>query len=130
MLETFTKYGARGVKIVLISSNDAVQYPDDGFPQMKARAESWKAALNGVDLPYLYDESQTVAKAFDAACTPECYLFVGGKLAFHGAPNSSPKDPSTPRTEFLRTALEQATTGRPISPPYCHPIGCSIKWKS
>ncbi len=130
LLKTIAEFNSKGLKSVIISSNDAAQYPEDGFEKMKENAASWKEKYPALELPYLYDESQTVARTFDAACTPECYLFVDGKLAFHGAPNSNPKDPAAPRAEFLRTALENVFAGAPIKAPYCHPIGCSIKWKS
>lgn len=129
MLSTINEFAAHGLKAVCISSNDAVQYPEDNFELMQEKARAWKAAYPELDLPYLYDESQAVAHSFDAACTPECYLFVNGKLAFHGAPNSNPKDPSAPRSEYLRDALQAAFSNAAISAPYCHPLGCSIKWK-
>lgn len=130
LLKTVAEFSSKGLKTVIISSNDAGQYPEDGFEKMAEKAATWKTKYPTLELPYLYDESQTVARSFDAACTPECYLFVDGKLAFHGAPNSSPKDPSAPHTEFLKNALRNVFAGEAIKAAYCHPIGCSIKWKN
>ncbi len=114
----------RGLKAVAISSNDADQYPEDSFEKMKE-----KAAAVRLPYPYLYDASQEVARAFDAACTPECYLFdASGKLVYHGPINDSPKDSSRVTVEQLRTAVEQLLSGTPPSPEYVHPLGCSIKW--
>src|SRR6185312_6595678 len=90
LLAAIRHFEPKGLKTVIISSNDAAQYPEDSFDNMKLKAKSFDFPC-----PYLYDEKQEVARAFDAACTPECYLFDGhGKLAYHGTINDNPKDPS------------------------------------
>ena len=115
-----------GLKVLAISSNDVAQYPDDGFEKMKEKS----IQLN-LQYPYLYDETQDVAKSFDAACTPECYLFDSEqKLAFHGTINDSPRDASKATHGYLAQAIKQLLNGKKPNPDFFHPIGCSIKWKS
>jgi peroxiredoxin len=114
-----------GLTAIAISSNDAVQYPEDSFEKMKQHAID-------LDLPYryLYDESQAVAKAFDAVCTPEFFLFDrAGILVYHGAINDSPRDPSKVKVDFLGTAVRQLLAGKSPEPNFVSPLGCSIKWR-
>jgi len=126
LIELVTQYQAKELRVVAISSNDPIQYPDDGFEAMKEKARTMK-----LPYPYLFDESQLVAKAFDAACTPECYLFDGTQaLVFHGAINDSPKNPAAVTNGFLAKALEQLAKGTKPDPQFAHPIGCSIKWRA
>jgi len=118
------KYLARGLKVVVINSNDATQYPEDGFDKMQEKVERLR-----LPYPYLFDENQQVAKLFDAACTPECYLFDSlGKLVYHGTINDSPRDPTKVTKHFLREAVEAVVTGTNPEPAFVHPLGCSIKW--
>ncbi len=120
-----SEFQPQGLRVVAISSNDATQYPDDSFERMKEKSDSLKLSY-----PYLYDESQQVAKLFDAACTPECYLFDGNKkLVFHGTINDSPRYPEKASKSFLAQAIKQVLAGEPANPNFVHPIGCSIKWK-
>ena len=115
-----------GLKVLAISSNDAIQYPEDGFEKMKEKSIKLK-----LPYPYLYDENQEVARSFDAACTPECYLFDSHlKLAFHGTINDSPRDASKATKGYLAQAIKQLLAGEKPDPDFFHPIGCSIKWKS
>jgi peroxiredoxin len=126
LLKTVRPALARGLRVVAISSNDPVQYPEDGFDKMKEKARDLE-----LPFPYCFDESQEVARAFDAQCTPECYLFDGQKkLVFHGAISDSPRDPSKVSREYLAIAIEQALNGGTPDPSFAHPIGCSIKWKA
>lgn len=114
-----------GLKTVAISSNDAVQYPEDSFEKMKEKAQN-----DSLPYPYLYDESQDVARAFDAACTPEFYLFdANRRLVYHGAINDSPRDPSKVSKDYLSVAIASVLEGASPDPSFVHPIGCSIKWK-
>lgn len=120
------KFEREGLKTLAISSNDAAQYPDDSFEKMKEKSQQL-----GNLWPYLYDESQAVAKKFDAACTPECYLFNStGTLVFHGTINDSPRDSSKVQADYLSPAISQVLAGIPPQPAFVHPIGCSIKWKA
>lgn len=112
-----------GLKTLVISANDSVKYPEDGFEQMKIKAKT-------LPFPYLFDESQEVARSFDAACTPECYLFDAfGRLAYHGVVKLNPKDPASRESIPLEVAVHQLLTGEPVIPEFVNPIGCSIKWK-
>jgi peroxiredoxin len=123
--EIASRFQERGIKFVAISSNDAAQYPDDSFEKMKVKAQEMK-----LPFPYLYDETQEVAKLFDAACTPECYVFDETQtLVFHGTINNSPRFPNEVKDHFLANALEQLLAGQKPNPSFVHPIGCSIKWK-
>jgi peroxiredoxin len=126
MIACAQEYQQRGVRFLAISSNDATQYPEDGFEKMKEKASSL-----GLPFPYLYDESQQVAKRFDAACTPELYVFDSQKrLAFHGTINNSPRFPEKVTEHHLRKALDQLLAGQAVVPNFVHPIGCSIKWRA
>ena len=119
------KFLPDGLKVVAISSNDAVQYPEDSLDKMKEKAEHLK-----LPYPYLYDETQAVAKDFDAACTPEVYLFDRNhKLAFHGTVNDSPRDTSKVTKEYLLEAIAAVLEGGIPPHQFVHSIGCSIKWK-
>ena len=125
LFDTIRSYQEKGLKAVIISSNDPVQYPEDSFEKMQQYAREKQFPC-----PYLFDETQEVAKKFDAACTPECYLFNGaGALVFHGSINNSPRFPDQVKANFLEAALEQAFSGKNPDPAFVHPIGCSIKWK-
>ena len=119
-------YQPRGVAFVAISSNDVKNYPQDAPDKMKLQA-----AEVGYTFPYLYDESQEVAKAYDAACTPDFYLFDGEtKLVYRGRLDGSRPNSGVPVTgEDLRAALEALLTGREINPVQYPSMGCGIKWK-
>ncbi len=114
-----------GLRTLAISSNDAIQYPEDSFDNMKLKSTELK-----LPFPYLYDETQAVARAFDAACTPECFLFdKASPLIFHGTVNDNPKDRMLAKREYLAEAITQALKGQKPEPSFVHPIGCSIKWR-
>ena len=117
---------SREVAIVAISSNDAENYPADGPVKM---AEEARAA--GYCFPYLYDESQSVAKAYRAACTPDFYLFnAGQKLVYRGQFDDSRPGNGAPVTcKDLRDALEAVLSGRAGAALQKPSIGCNIKWK-
>jgi peroxiredoxin len=119
-------YQSRGVAIVGVSSNDVVKYPDDAPAKM---AEEARAA--GYTFPYLFDETQAVAKAFRAACTPDLYLFDGARrLVYRGQlDDSRPKNDKPVTGRDLRAALDAVLAGKPVSPEQRPSIGCNIKWK-
>jgi peroxiredoxin len=119
-------YGARGVGIVAISANDVANYPDDAPDKMRE-----EKARAGYNFPYLYDESQDVAKAYRAACTPDFFLFDDKqRLAYRGQLDDSRPKNTTPVTgRDLRTALEAVLAGRPVTEEQRPSIGCNIKWK-
>ncbi|MGA2866246.1 MAG: thioredoxin family protein [Verrucomicrobiota bacterium] len=119
-------YLPRGVGIVGISSNDIANYPADSPALM---AEEAKAA--GYLFPYLYDETQAVAKAYRAACTPDFFLFgPGQRLVYRGQMDDSrPGNDILVTGQHLRAALEAVLTGKPVSPSQQSSLGCNIKWK-
>jgi peroxiredoxin len=118
---------ARGVGMVAISSNDAVTYPDDSPEAMAVEAKQ-----AGYVFPYLYDETQAVARAFDAACTPDLYVYdAEGKLAYRGQfDDSRPKNDVPVTGKDARAAVEALLAGRAPSAQQQPSIGCNIKWKS
>ncbi len=121
------EYQARGVSFVGISSNDAAAYPEDGPDQMRVHAREV-----GYSFPYLYDETQEVARAYDAACTPDFYVFDGDlRLAYRGQLDSSrPKRNPGPATgDDLRAALDAVLSGQAPDPVQRPSGGCNIKWK-
>jgi thiol-disulfide isomerase/thioredoxin len=119
-------YSARGISFVAISSNDVVNYPQDGPEEMKKHA-----AKTGYSFPYLYDESQNVARAFDAACTPDFYVFDGDKkLVYRGRLDDSKPKNSNPLTgKDLRAALDAVLAGEKVDEKQYPSGGCNIKWK-
>jgi hypothetical protein len=116
----------RDLAAVAINSNDERTYPQDAPPAMArlAKEEGWR-------FPFLFDETQDVARAFDAACTPDLYVFdADGKLAYHGQFDDSRPSNGKPVTgRDLRGAIEAIASGRPVPPNQKPSIGCSIKWK-
>ncbi len=119
-------YLKKGVAVVAISSNDVAGYPDDS-PEMM-RKEKKDA---GYSFPYLYDESQAVAKAYAAACTPDFFLFdAGRRLVYRGQLDDSRPGNNVPVTgRDLRAALDALLAGKTISADQRPSIGCNIKWK-
>ena len=120
------EYEAKGLKIVAISSNDVATHPDDSPDLMLDEAKS-----AGYTFPYLYDETQSVAKAFRAACTPDFFLFNReGKLAYRGQFDDSRPSTGVPITgKDLRAACDAVLAGQPVPEPQKPSIGCNIKWK-
>ncbi len=119
-------YQPRGVGVVAISSNDVGQYPDDG-PAAMAR-EKERA---GYTFPYLFDDTQEVAKAYRAACTPDLFLFDGRqKLVYRGQLDDSRPGNKVPVTgRDLRRALDAVLAGEPVEAKQRASVGCNIKWK-
>jgi len=115
-----------GFAVVAINSNDARSYPQDGPEAMArlARDDSWR-------FPFLFDEAQDVARAFDAECTPDIYLFdAAGRLAYRGQLDDSRPSNGKPVTgRDLSAALEAVAAGRAPSPDQVPSVGCSIKWR-
>jgi thiol-disulfide isomerase/thioredoxin len=120
------EYTARGVSFIAISSNDVERYPDDSPENMKRTAEAL-----GYPFPYLYDETQDVARAFQAACTPDFYVFDGARrLVYRGQLDDSRPANDTPVSgRDLRAALDAVLDGRHVSDVQIASIGCGIKWK-
>jgi peroxiredoxin len=120
-------YQPRGVAVVAINSNDAVNYPDDAPAKMAEEAKH-----RGYSFPYLFDETQQVAKAYRAACTPDFYLFGGSRqLVYRGQLDASRPDSGIPVTGAdLRAALDAVLAGKAPSADQKPSIGCNIKWKA
>jgi peroxiredoxin len=119
-------YMPRGVGFVAINANDAQAYPDDSIENMQREVHE-----AGYHFHYLLDESQAVAHAYDAACTPDFYLFDGERnLVYRGQLDDSRPGNGIPVTgEDMRKALDTALAGGEISPDQIPSVGCNIKWK-
>jgi peroxiredoxin len=119
-------YQARGVAVVGISSNDVKNYPDDSPERMREEARQ-----AGYTFPYLFDETQQVAKAYRAACTPDFYVFdAGHKLVYRGQMDDSRPNTGRPVTGAdLRAALDAVLAGRPVPQNQQPSVGCNIKWQ-
>jgi peroxiredoxin len=112
--------------IVAVSSNDAKMYPDDSPEGLKEQAHRL-----GFRFPYLYDETQQVARAYKAACTPDFFLFGGDlNLAYRGQFDASrPGNGVAVTGQYLRAAIDAVIAGRPVTSDQTPSIGCNIKWK-
>lgn len=119
-------YLPRGVAIVAINSNDTSKHPEDSPERMVHEAEE-----RGYVFPYLFDDDQSVAKAYHAACTPDFFLFDGQhKLVYRGQLDSSRPMSTIPVTgKDLRTAIDAVLAGEPLPEPHVPSLGCNIKWK-
>ncbi|MCE2881697.1 MAG: thioredoxin family protein [Planctomycetaceae bacterium] len=119
-------YLPKGLSIAAISSNDPVGYPDDAPDRMVT-----EACEAGYCFPYLFDATQSVARAFDAQCTPDIYLFDRDhRLAYRGQlDDSRPKSDIPVTGRDLRAAIDCVLSGRPIATTQLPSIGCSIKWR-
>lgn len=121
-------YGQRGIQFIAISSNDVANYPMDGPEEMKALAEEC-----GFDFPYLYDETQEVARAYDAACTPDFSVFdADRRCVYRGRFDASRPGNDIPVTgEDLAQVLDHLLAGDPVPAEGQAPsMGCNIKWKA
>ena len=125
LISIVKRFQGEGLKTLAINSNDSAKYPEDSYEKMKEKSVAY-----ALPYPYLHDESQEVARLFDAACTPEFYLFNReGKLVYHGTINDSPRDPSRVTKDHLSKAIEAVLQGKIPESQFVHPLGCSIKWK-
>ena len=117
---------SKKINLVAISSNDIINYPQDSPAKMK---ELWETL--GLSFPYLFDETQDVAKKYKAECTPEFYLFDSNKkLIYRGRMDeTSPGSDKKPSGKDLRTAIDNLENNRPISNDQHPSMGCNIKWK-
>src|SRR5262249_19014380 len=120
------EYGPKGVGIVGINSNDVTTHPDDSPDKMKE-----EKAAQGYTFPYLFNESQEVALAYQAACTPDLFVFDGKqRLVYRGQlDDSRPKNNLPVTGRDLRAALDAVLAGRPVAAEQRPSLGCNIKWK-
>ena len=113
-----------GINTIAINPNIHPDYPEDGVDAMQEKLGEW-----GINFPYLADDTQEVAKAFDAQCTPDIYMFdSNGELYYHGRIDDYWKDESKVTQEELLPAAEALVAGKPAPQPQHPTIGCSIKW--
>jgi peroxiredoxin len=119
-------FQARNVAVVAINSNDVQNYPDDSPDKMNEEARR-----AGYTFPYLFDETQSVARAYRAACTPDFFLFdAARKLVYRGQMDDARRGNDLPVTgKDLRAAVEAVLAGRPLSSRQIPSLGCNIKWK-
>jgi len=126
LVDLANDYLPSGVSFIAISSNDVENYPDDSPEEMRRNATEL-----GYPFPYLYDESQDVARAYAAACTPDFYIFDGERnLVYRGQMDDSRPRNGIPVTgRDLRAALDAVIAGTPVDANQRPSIGCGIKWK-
>ena len=123
-VEVARDYGDRGVRFYAVNSNDAERYPNDSLEAMRERvaAEDWP-------FPYLHDESQEAARAWNAQVTPHVYVLDRDLVVrYEGAPDADHMEPGE-SAAWLREALDAVLAGREPERPATDPVGCSIKWK-
>ena len=127
LIQLANDYLPKGVSVIAISSNDVDNYPDDSPDKMKELALNLKFPF-----PYLYDESQEVAKAYDAACTPDFSIFNADmKCVYRGQLDNSRPGNDEPLTgEDIRKALDSILVGDEVSRDQSPSVGCNIKWKN
>lgn len=125
IIEVARAYEPRGVRMLAINSNDAERYPRDSLQAMRERVQA--EDFDGV--PYLHDEAQDVARAYDAKTTPDVFVLDSrGVLRYRGAPDGDHDDPSQDAV-WLRDALDAILDGREPQRAETQPVGCSIKWR-
>lgn len=119
-------YETQGLAVVAISSNDPAAYPADAPASLKEMAQQ-----EGFTFPVLFDETQAVARAYGAVCTPDPFLFRADRsLVYHGQLDATrPGGTQAATARDLRAAIDAALTGKPVSKDQKPPVGCSIKWK-
>ncbi len=120
------EFSDRGVQFVLINPNDADNYPEDSFDNMVVRSRD-----KNFPFPYLFDETQEVARVYGAVCTPDIFVFDRERtLRYNGRIDDNWQEPERVTKQDLRAVLEDLTTGRDVSIDVKPSMGCSIKWKS
>lgn len=126
LVKLANEYIPKGISFIAISSNDVENYPDDSPEKMREVAEEL-----GYPFPYLFDETQEIAKAYQAACTPDFYVFDKDlKLVYRGQFDESRPGNNVPVTGIdIRNALDNILNGKPVDENQKPSIGCNIKWK-
>jgi len=124
--EVAASYQAKGISFIAINSNDVTHYPDDNPEKMRIEAKKHQYTF-----PYLFDETQQVAKAYHAACTPDFYVFDKNLVCvYRGRFDEATPGNSEPVTgNELRSALDNILAGKPVNPEQKASLGCNIKWK-
>ncbi len=125
LVELSKKYLPQGVGFVSICANNAEDYPEDSFTQMVEKSKTL-----GFPYPYLHDNEQNVARAYDAACTPECFLFDRErKLVYHGWVDDNHQRPELVNAPDLKDAIDAVLAGNTPAKQLTPMLGCSIKWR-
>ena len=125
LIDLQNETGGQGAQLVGINSNDAVRYPDDSFDNMKKIAQTKK-----IPFPYLFDATQETAKAYDAVCTPDIYLYGEERtLLYRGRIDDNWEHLEKVTKRDLREAVQAALIGKEVSGEQIPSMGCSIKWK-
>lgn len=118
------EYTSKGVGFIAINSNDPVEYPEDDFEHMVEHASN-----QGLVFPYVFDETQQVAEAYGAVCTPHVFIFDQQRLLrYQGRFDGEKQNPQAGRAKEVRAALNEMLAGQPVKEPVTHAFGCSIKW--
>lgn len=119
-------YASQGVRLLAINANNAATHPADSFANMVKRASEKHFVF-----PYLHDESQSIARTYDAERTPEFFIFDATKtLRYHGAPDDNYEDEHAVKHHYARQALDAILAGKGLAVAETKPVGCSIKWKA
>jgi len=128
IIELQRQFKSKGYPVIAINSNDAEQYPEDSFDNMIVRAKE-----KGFTFPYLYDETQEIAKAFGATRTPHVFVVQKVKdqlrLEYVGAIDDNAKEPENVKTKYLEAAVNALLAGNEVAEKVTKAIGCTIKWK-
>lgn len=119
-----SKFSPSELQVIGINSNDP-NYKDEGFDNMVAFAKNYK-----LNFPYLIDDSQNVARSYGAVCTPDPFLFLDGKLAFHGRINDALEPEAKPTIPVMENNVRKLLKGERLEKDFDPSIGCSIKWKN
>ncbi len=127
LIEIAGKYSKAGINSIAINSNDIASYPQDSPEKMKAMMDEWGYPFAA----YLFDESQDIAKAYQAACTPDFYVFDASQSCIYRGrlDGANPKNDIPLSGADLRNALDNLLAGKPVSDKQIPSIGCNIKWK-
>lgn len=125
LIDLYKKFKDQAVSFVAINPNDEVAYPEDDFETMKTKAKEW-----GIPFPYLRDESQEIARQYDARCTPDIYVYDKERnLVYRGRINDNWQEPAKVTKHDLADAIESVLKGKQPAQPQFPSMGCSIKWK-
>ena len=120
------EYAPKGIPFVGINANDEINYPDDSFTNMVTLAKRKEFPF-----PYLRDQDQTVAKAYDAVCTPEIFIVDAQEIIrYHGGIDDSWDDEAKVKKPYLKNAIDDLLADRPVKEATPHAMGCSIKWNA
>lgn len=125
LIDLNAQYKDKGIQFIGINANESDNYAEDSFEKMPEYAKEW-----GMDFTYLRDEDQKVARAYNAQCTPDIYLYdQDQKLYYHGRIDDNWKEPESVKTHELKDAIDTLLSGKSYEEEQHPSIGCSIKWK-